>query len=1331
MANENKFGTYLCKLTATANITGLPDYDIFTKKVPLISSIDNTSMNTITIHLNMSLIDKENITSERSEEWLKFLYENTVDSTSVFSLSLKLRYVNGDTLLRQIDLGNNDILPQVTSTTTVEEAIELSKDHTIKISLDETMRGKEVYLDAVEMAYSYDSINYTDAEIRLRDAITPYDYRSIKFKVNAIPVFTEPTKQPLVYALFGPNQEKYTKDERFFNNFRMEKFSTIEDTDIDDTNLAIAKIYYKKKLKGETKFSNLTYIKDLDVIYNSVSNKTSITDFTLLTKELNIEPEAIIQFSIILTDGIEEDINHPNWTSGTYTKANILPPSKPVFLNLKEGQEFVNGNVVNGIFMPNLVVPYIQVNDDYVENYEYVTATYSIDNGITWLPTKLELVEIIGPEYDVERNPDGTIKLDENGNVIIKKDPNGKPIIVKPPVTQWMYIAIKGFNTPGNYKVIPRITNSYLTANILGDMLNIKVNEYVYVEPVILVSVDGVTKRPLLEGEVFSGNVFLDYKDDARLSTIFLYLDGVNIPRNMEISVPKKYSIRIMSINAISSDTVEITKNFTISNELPPAIEVYGVTDNSQSIKYDIHVIKSIGCTMKITYKDLNNSQVFTPSLANSSHANSEGVVVASFFFSITRVGTYDLNILSTHNGSKLTRTLTINNFSVIKESVTDDLIQFNPLNPSVHSTVMSLIPGNAKNKLTFNEDGGSNHKYLSPLLYTRNLLINASENTGNTITKKNKRFSGILRYTPELPNVLDVKENGVYYTTRNIRFTNTASKPSQARYYIFIDGKLINNPFTTTTVLKDDGYHFITILGWDNVSPSSYVYKSFRFLIREEIENLIRKPSIIVSENKKQGTVTITVNFSKIHPNAVHTLKLKYLDNTEEVFTYPYNIGKVIKIVDRNCIVIASTKLMATGLELTDTKTITTIYDTAPSVTDIKIFGIVEKTIHTTKFGDFKVNIGPIAILDFIKSHNEIYDVYVNGLPYTVGTLIENKEEELRKYTIEIIITNKFDKTKKSYYSNQFVLDSLALAFPHLTNYTEYLMNRTDIDRMIDMKHEENINEMTSILNSRIIDVKAYIIKKDDEYILTMTYVYYNGCKRTNSFYFSINTNTVDEIKPLKIVLKALDYNNEEVVAKDGELIIDRVTGHLWYNKNTIITPITKHIEDAILDVEKKLFNIEQIHLKFNYYYDVSKEIALYYIKKKDEFIKSIKDYLVKLNSICTELDTIKSNVNKLDQDIKAYSIIITNNANYIAGTSKTEITTLTTSVQNLNNNFELLLGRVKTTLERGAVVKDDTFYLRDEIKKRVTIEKYNNWKAEEDAKYNRFVNYVNNFYA
>lgn len=1070
------------------------------------------------------------------------------------------------------------------------------------------------------------------------------------------------------------------------------------------------------------------------------------------------------------------------WTSEIYQRADMPTPSTPSFSNLSNNQIFVNayigsdGNIVN-----STITPMISVNDDYLYYAENITCQYRINNG-KWISMNPESIQIQGPTAKPKLDADGNPVRDADGNIVYETDENGDPIIVKPAVNKWFFTTKVGIHDAGKYTIESRVTNT-LNNKYSGNTVNIKINEHSIFYPTLKYTYGNTTAELKGTNLKFNGEVKVFYEADSRFSLQSLYNNNSPITNPSYFSEDGIYNITLTAVNAVTSESTSKTAKFTISNEIPPIIEVFGVTSNQTLERYTIDIIIPPNCEISY-YVTTSAGGQFTPKGTIIDRLNEDGENSKAYRFYITDEGSYNLYITSTSVLSGINRNYAVTGFKVFNPAtVAEGLVDIKPIYESEGTYPIAALgciyPYSAENEVMYKVSNmvTSYREYLAPVLLLENCTFTGREKVMNTYNERSKKFDGIITYKPEIPRINGVRTNGIYYEPKTITFTNVATLPKHAAYYVFVDGNLINNPFDTSLTISTDGYHFIAIVGWDKVRPKAYSYYEMKFLIKAETQFTIRRPYIVVKENNKIGTAEATVNFPCKHVDSKHEVTIEYFDNTSEHHLYPSNIGKVNFTLKNNCVITAKTTLITSGLNKTDVKTINIIYEEKPPTDNIEIIGPVpDKIPDPSNPGQMiDVNICPGFIIDIAKDYFNDYEIYVNGNSYTSGTFITNHDEELRMYTIEVVITNPYND-KKSYYSNQILVDTISPAFPMLLNYKRYDMNHTGFNHRVDnskplLKKEDNLTdrggEYRKYLSYEysnaipIANVDSFIFKQDDEYILSLTYIYYNGVKRTASYYFSINStflnSTLDISKSdykkdsqytnftiedllndnqwFRIIVKPIDYNNNDIanLAEDGELVIDRQNGHLYYSQTGPfkLIPMTSDVEEAIINVEKQLYNAEWNHLLFQYFYKLANNLAEYYQTKITELINKLKQYQNKLNVICTEIDKLESDVKIFISNVEQFEASIKNEANVTMKGDADLIKDLQPKIETLNLNFKKLVeGKVIDIFNKAGYLRRFAYQINHDIATKVTIEEFNNWKNIEEGKFSRTKAYFKNFY-
>lgn len=1345
--------------TSTFNINGMSIVaEYYTK------SVNDKFIYLYNNYEKLSLSIKFYITCKDYDAFRNFYNNNR--SNSSFKLALSI-YNTNKNLLRRISILGTEIFSKFGSISSSIEGKEVII--TTSSSLDDsTFTRGETFLTAIQLT------DYTDNDGSNADATSSY---SRNFIVNTFPTFKTSISNLQCFAVYGVDNQRYTDDDGFINSF---EFSNIPDIVKSSHDASMISIYYCLKKNGQSSYGGWIKLQSsnpnsLNILTKDTSGNYQPLYFKMKNIISGLSRNDKVKFAVFAHTENEINLNVPNWISGEYFKKVPTTLNKPVIENITNNAEYPNISYSYDGSTLTVISPIVSKDNDYLKYYDDIAVEIQDNLSSTWYPCTCKKVMKEGPTYECETDKDGNIILDDNGDPVLKKDSNGNYIVVKPAVWDYIFDCNLKYSDIGSYTVTPRVRVQDTNLIVVGDKITFSIFENILIYPVITYYTDNdSTIRELTtEGYKSSVPVYINYKDDDRFSSLNIFeqvkdedgnFNWVFLSRNQEFTEFGEHLIKAEGIIKRTGDTSSIIRSFTISNELPQPIIVDGVTDYDNAEYYKIRIQRDSTSTIEVYYTKDNDDTHIIPDLIRETDDDN----ITWYTFNITETGLYNLYITATHNFSGMTRSKVITAFTVSKGEISSNIIDFNPSKPPVHSTIMSLYPTTTENKLFYWLDEkieGKETKYLSPLIILRNLAAYAREISGSLSVDESKTFNGIVHYTPEEPSIVDVSEGSVYYTPRHIKFINNASKPDQAEYIVFLDGKQLENPFEGSYEVTQSGYHYIFIVGWDNVRPIDYIYKELKFLMKAEDSNSLRKPGIIFGKEDENGEVTITFNFSALHPDVTHTVTITYNDGTIERFTYPYNIGTVILKVKKNCTVTAESKYNSTNFKESNTVKIDYIYEKEPRLEDIKVLGLTKKEIYFQTKNPINVNIGPVAWLLIPMNGLYTYDIYVNGYPYKMYSEIEdendttygkdahfreiirNQQPELRKYRIEIIVKNKHFPDKESYYYNEFILDSLEFAFPKLESLRKNVMNRTGLPTVLHEKHEENVNELQAILNSRLTDIRTYLITKDDEYILTMSYYYYTGSIRTSSFYFSINSNAIDELKPLRLVLKVKDFqdvpnydyyikNGLEPEAKDGEFIIDRQTGHLYFgSKNGTtkvdIVPITKDLELISNEAEEYFLNCDNILNEISYFKETCEEALVFYEKRLSEFVNKVNEYEKKLNSVASTIDQIKSDMDRLHEELTGFEKEILNNTEYIADTLSSTIEEDTKLYKELNDNFETLVSEtLRKDFHRASVVKDDSYWLKEEIAKKVTTKRFEEWKSEEEAKYKRFTDACTKFF-
>lgn len=1045
-----------------------------------------------------------------------------------------------------------------------------------------------------------------------------------------------------------------------------------------------------------------------------------------------------------------------------------------------------NGILINDIIIPNVRIPSDGTHDG-IQNIAY--CEISTDNQITW--TKLNYYnEILTNEkYVIEKDENGEIILDENNNPVYKLDENGNKILESPAVY------VSGFKNEdisfgdiGTYELYFRyvmINDPNISA--ITEKISFEIIEYRDITPIVMIATesDPDNYRPLINDEQFNEPVYIDYQEKPNIDDVIIIVDETPIERKNMISSNGNHTIYMITTSYIvppptdekeednsSSISEETNMKFSISKILPAPIEVEGVSDEDVGTSFDISIKIENETNITVYYYPIADpTNKIVPTLRRETREDNN----VWLCFTLDTEGIFNITITATNINNNLSRVLNITNITIDYGAVSDEgtLVQFNPQDPSVHSTRMELRTDSTKSKLTYwlKEREGDGFRYLSPILIFENLIGYGQEVNGKKSVNANKSFRGITSYIPEVPLIIGVEPEVTYYKTPvSFKFKNLASKPDRARYFIFVDGHYIKTPFSGSHSVTQYGTHFIFILGWDNIYPTECTFYTMKFMVHSEEKDNIRNPFIQTDQNPGDQKVNITVNFSKVHEDVKHVLEIRYPDETIDRREYPWNIGIVKITVYKNCVVDAYTQyLHDKNSTKKDSVVIDSIFEGKASLNDIKILGLTDKTIHVNGAsgitGNFKLKIGPCAIIDFGKEWNYQYEIYLNGKPYNpyakmiasgmeddyhgkdawYPPIIENSCHEIRKYRLELVSKNAWhpdDDTLKSYFYTEFIIDSLELPFPKLGNLNENIMSRQSLPKTVVTKDEPEGDTHSVFLNnlSKPVDtVTRILLTKDDEYILTITYTYYNGRKRTSTFCFSMNSNIIDELTPHRLIIKVKDFqdipdydwyveNGIEPEPHEGEFIIDRCTGNLYYGSKTgtekaKVKPITKNIESVLIESESYLLMSDKSFTKLEYYRDTCNQLLSYYLKKMDDFMKRLKYYEDLLNNICDKLDKIERDLNKLIEEMNFFESTMNSRTDLVTGQIAAEIQALLEASSKLNSDFLKMVNDLNENIfPSAALINDDVYRQQVAIKKKITREKFEAFKTKELNKLEKF---------
>lgn len=1283
--------------------------------------------------------------SNNIESYKKFLSDNLLEDNN-FNIIIGYKDTNNE-YEKFNTIINTDLLEFYSK--------DIKDDNLIKIKKVNIIEDKD-FSDKVNRG---DNIDFLIKKFSVKDE-TINDIEIYSRKVNIIKESDIDRNDKNLFIATGINNDGTENIESFDRELLLT--SNIPNSKLSDNTRFLVKTTNKGNLDDYTSFN--TYSNDSVSLPLSINHDSEIQVYEVNNGEVNLASEPLWS-TMALSD---EFIDFNSLT----VKLNC-PLNSSIFMVKEE---------TNGILIDKPIYPSVDVTNCGLYNRIY--CYYSLDGG-SWNSMEAKEFAVVNPEY--------LTTTDSNGISHIVKDENGDPVVITPGVYNYFYTSPTGISDIGSHNIRFMYVdknydyNTFTTSNIGFQLI-----DFFDCSGVIIVAPDTETNdddsdtptiptsfTELEDNQVFTTGIYIDYRDNAaRFDYAVLKIDGKSFPRVYNYSVNGRHEATLETFNSRYGISKIVRKAFTISNERPPVVEIEGIEDNADGETFDVLVKTEIGANIEIWYYNVANpNNKIIPSIARTTKDDIEYLK-----FTLDDNGTFNLVVRVTCLSNGVYDDTIIKNITIDSGSVTDKgkLIRFIQPGPPVHSTRMELRTNKKNSKLSYwlkkKPKGVKGTRYLAPILIFENLVGYGREVNNTKSVNARRKFNGILDYTPELPVIKGIEEDTTYYKLP-IRFTfeNVATYKNRAMYYIFLDGALLNNPFNSTFEVSHYGTHFITIIAWDNVRPIGYNFYHFKFMVRSELKANIRKPTIVTDQNPGDEKVNITVNFTKVHESVINTIKIQYPDGTIEEKIYPWDVGTVTITVYKNCIVTASTKFAHDeDSDKSDTVVIDSIFDTKTDLTDLNILGLKDYTISVTNgpsdiVKDFNIKIGPCAILDFGKKWNYLYDLYVNGEPYKTYSemiktdlmdngdnyynpdqdffppIIENQCHELRKYRLELVAKNRWQPENEnlmSYYYTEFLIDSLDLPFPKLSNINENIMTRSMLPKVITTKEEPEGVYTKGVFNDEALPINStcrLVILKDDECLLTITYTFYDGRKRTSTFCFSINSNVIDELTPNRVILKVKDFqdipdydyyvsNGIEPKPHEGEFIIDRRTGHLYFGgkEGTIVTEIhaiTKDMEMVLADAEGYLLMIERSYTKLKQFVETCLQMLEYYLKKLEDFLKRLEYYKKLLDETCERIDKLRSDLDKLIEDIRSFEASIKNQTDYIAGDIKERTEDLIAVCKELNEDFIRTVDDLnKNVFTEGAKVNDDVYRQRKAIKRKVTIDEFKAFKERENKKFNKF---------
>jgi Family of unknown function (DUF6273) len=195
-----------------------------------------------------------------------------------------------------------------------------------------------------------------------------------------------------------------------------------------------------------------------------------------------------------------------------------------------------------------------------------------------------------------------------------------------------------------------------------------------------------------------------------------------------------------------------------------------------------------------------------------------------------------------------------------------------------------------------------------------------------------------------------------------------------------------------------------------------------------------------------------------------------------------------------------------------------------------------------------------------------------LNGQPYELGTPIYNEGQIIKDYTLVVVAKKRLNGLTASTIVN-FTLDSIPPDPPIITGV---LPNVIQENARPDVLNPDHVNlEYDSYLNGRIFRLGTYM-DDPNSYNLSVTATKkVNGLRATSIVVFTILWEIPDPIEPLRITLEPLIEANKDL-GIDGELIVDRVSGHISIYDDGYLISKTRELEMLLDILDKRIIMIQ-----------------------------------------------------------------------------------------------------------------------------------------------------------
>lgn len=509
-------------------------------------------------------------------------------------------------------------------------------------------------------------------------------------------------------------------------------------------------------------------------------------------------------------------------------------------------------------------------------------------------------------------------------------------------------------------------------------------------------------------------------------------------------------------------------------------------------------------------------------------------------------IGNYLLQVILLDSVTNLTRTIIVTFKIVHKEqdlSELEILIKNKLTNLAINEG--EIFRGDISVQPTWEEVIGIDYSYK--LYY--NSVIESDYQKENILNKKGYYKLEVTAYDPNYPNnnITNSVSFSIMEKINGDEFSNT-------------DAYLNGLPFKLgTPITKSGDYNLLVIRKKDSNFKISSSEVNFKIIDPTESQD----PYIEVDPNV---IPSISDDITIYYP--IYSTEQEYKINSNGVWK---NYSNKFEVTN-NCIIYARCKDNS-GYIAQSFKEIINIDKLPPDPPIILGFKDNINTYYT---------VAPIA--QYVDGIN--FTATLNGEPYILGNPIYNENEEIKKYTLIVTATKRINKLTSST-TVVFYLDSIPPALPIITGVIPNQIQTEATPNIVPIESNPNVQggpmdlglDYESKLNNLIYNLGTKLTE-DNNYELSVTAIKrVNGLRSSSIIIFTIMNNIPDIISPIRIKLKPLIEENKDY-AIDGELVVDKNTGHIsLYDDGNLISK-TKELEDLL----NKLFGkINKITIKLN----------------------------------------------------------------------------------------------------------------------------------------------------